>query len=71
MSKLRVNEFVNHEDNGSPNFPHSAVVPTPTDNNHLANKLYCDATISEGLPCTNTISKQPPHFPATGDFRHG
>ena len=68
MSKLRVNEFVNHEDNGSPNFPHSAVVPTPTENNHFANKLYCDTSISEGLPCTNTISKQPPFSPTTGDF---
>lgn len=68
MSKLRVNEFVNHEDNGSPNFPHSAVVPTPTENNHVANKLYCDDLTSLGLPCTNTISKQPPRNPAPGDF---
>lgn len=68
MSKLRVNEFVNHEDNGSPNFPHSAVVPTPTANNHFANKLYSDISMSVPSPTTNIISKQPPQSPSPGDF---
>ena len=68
MSKLRTDQFVNRDDNGSPNFPHSAVVPDPTDNNHFANKLYSDVSMSLGSSSTNTISKQPPQSPSPGDF---
>ena len=42
MSQLRVNEFVNSDDNGAPSFPNSATTIPPTESDQFATKLYVD-----------------------------
>ena len=69
MSKLRVDEFVNSDDNGAPSFPLSATVPAPTVSNHFVNKSYVDTSASTvSTSVTNTISSNSPSNPSTGDF---
>ena len=69
MSKLRANEIVNHEDSGSPSFPHGATTPVPTSNDQFANKSYTDSVASTASSdIKNTISSTPPESPQVGHF---
>ena len=68
MSQLRVNEFVNSDDNGAPSFPNSATTIPPTESDQFATKLYVDENLTSVTPITNTISPTEPPSPSVGDF---
>ena len=61
MSKLRSDELVNMEGDGSPNFPQGATSIEPTANNQVATKSYVDSAISAGLG--NVVSSTAPTNP--------
>ncbi len=66
MSKLRSDELVNMEGDGSPNFPQGATSIEPTADNQVATKSYVDSTISAGLG--NVVSSTAPTNPVFGSF---
>ena len=68
MSKLRVDQFVNSDDNGAPSFPNSATTIQPTESDQFATKLYADTSLGSISPITNTISPIEPSSPSVGDF---
>ena len=68
MSQLRVNEFVNSDDNGAPSFPNSATTIQPTESDQFATKLYVDQNSTVVTPITNSISPTEPSNPSVGDF---
>lgn len=66
MSKLRTDELVNKEGDGSPSFPYGATSTEPTLDNQVATKSYVDNSISGSLG--NVVSLTPPENPAIGTF---
>ena len=66
MSKLRTDELVNKEGDGSPSFPYGATSTEPTLDNQVATKSYVDNSISGSLG--NTVSSTAPASPAIGTF---
>tara|TARA_B100001564_G_scaffold187175_1_gene157171 strand:+ start:6378 stop:12611 length:6234 start_codon:yes stop_codon:yes gene_type:complete len=68
MSQLRVNEFVNSDDNGAPSFPNSATTIPPTESDQFATKLYVDENSTSVTAITNNVSPTEPLSPSVGDF---
>jgi len=66
MSKLRTDELVNKEGDGSPSFPYGATSTEPTLDNQVATKSYVDNSISGSLG--NVVSSTAPASPAIGTF---
>ena len=66
MSKLRTDELVNKDGDGSPSFPYGATSTEPTLDNQVATKSYVDNSISGSLG--NIVSLTPPANPAIGTF---
>ena len=66
MSKLRTDELVNKEGDGSPSFPYGATSTEPTLDNQVATKSYVDNAISGSLG--NAVSSTAPASPAIGTF---
>ena len=66
MSKLRSDELVNMEGDGSPSFPQGAISIEPTADNQVATKSYVDSALSASFG--NSVSDTPPANPAPGSF---
>ena len=66
MSKLRSDELVNMEGDGSPSFPYGATSTEPTLNNHVATKSYVDNVVANNLG--NVVSLTAPANPVIGNF---
>ena len=66
MSKLRSDELVNMEGDGSPSFPYGATSTEPTLDNQVATKSYVDNVVANNLG--NIVSSTAPANPVIGNF---